>query len=283
MHMPLFKKISLMLAAGLLGACGNISHKIAADGSRAGELAWPSPQDVIALHRGGSYPAPAQLRQIQPGMNKRQIIGLIGAPHFNEGLFKVREWDYLFNLRAHHGGATTVCQYKILFDEQQLARSFYWRPESCAALLRPPHRPHRGDHSPAPSTQVTVLSADALFVFDKGDAAGIRPQGKIQLAALASKIAAAGEAVGKVVVAGYTDRLGKAAYNEALSQRRARTVRQYLVSHGVAQALVSAEGKGEADPLVACDTDHGAALVTCLAPNRRVMVTVTDTRGSASH
>ncbi|VEI45321.1 lipoprotein [Actinobacillus equuli] len=32
-------------------------------------------------------------------MNKDQLYNLIGRPHFEEGLYGVREWDYAFNYR----------------------------------------------------------------------------------------------------------------------------------------------------------------------------------------
>ena len=63
------------------------------------------------------------------GMNKDQIYELIGRPHFQEGLYGVREWDYLFNYREN--GEHKTCQYKILFDKDKNAQSFFWLPEGC--------------------------------------------------------------------------------------------------------------------------------------------------------
>ena len=45
-------------------------------------------------------------------MNKDQIYQLIGRPHFREGLYGVREWDYLFNYRED--GELKTCQYKTV-------------------------------------------------------------------------------------------------------------------------------------------------------------------------
>jgi len=58
-----------------------------------------------------------------------QIYELIGRPHFQEGLYGVREWDYLFNYREN--GEHKTCQFKILFDKDKNAQSFYWMPEGC--------------------------------------------------------------------------------------------------------------------------------------------------------
>ena len=68
----------------------------------------------------------------------------------------------------------------------------------------------------------------------------------------------------KVRVAGHTDSLGKAQYNENLSMRRARSVKQYLVSQGVAPARLSVMGYGESQPVANNETEEGRSM------NRRV-------------
>jgi outer membrane protein OmpA-like peptidoglycan-associated protein len=50
-------------------------------------------------------------------------------------------------------------------------------------------------------------------------------------------------------IGGHTCDLGSAAYNRALSNRRACSVRNYLVEKGVAKKRLRAEGFGEAEPL----------------------------------
>ncbi len=68
----------------------------------------------------------------------------------------------------------------------------------------------------------------------------------------------------KVEVAGHTDSDGAAAYNESLSERRARAVRNYLVNAGVNEANLTVRGYGEAEPIA----DNGSPLGK--AANRRV-------------
>ena len=66
-------------------------------------------------------------------------------------------------------------------------------------------------------------------------------------------------------IAGHTDSLGAADYNEQLSQRRAQSVADRLVNvHGVEADRVSAVGYGEAEPVASNETDAGRA------QNRRV-------------
>lgn len=63
-----------------------------------------------------------------------------------------------------------------------------------------------------------------------------------------------------VTVAGYTDSVGKDAYNQALSERRAKIVYDYLTSHGVdASRLEGPIGHGKNDPIGDNSTNEGRA------------------------
>ncbi len=64
----------------------------------------------------------------------------------------------------------------------------------------------------------------------------------------------------------YTDSSGSDAYNQALSQRRADSVRAYLVEHGVAAGRIEARGLGESNPVASNETPEGRA------ENRRVEI-----------
>lgn len=268
-----FVSVATLLAAlGGLAACGSVSHDIARDGSTAGKLVWPAPNKATPMHKDGTWPTIASLRQIQSGMNKRQLIELIGPPHFTEGFWGVHEWNYVFHLRLPDSDEARICQYKVLFDHDQLARSFYWMPASCASLVQPVAATVA---AAAPAVGHYTLKADALFAFDRADIDSIRPEGLVALNHIAGDLNAHAAQIASVSIKGYTDRLGGEPYNRALSQRRADAVRNYLVSHGVDASKISAEGLGSATPLVDCMNVGRRALVACLAPNRRVEV-VTD-------
>jgi OOP family OmpA-OmpF porin len=63
-----------------------------------------------------------------------------------------------------------------------------------------------------------------------------------------------------VTVAGYTDSVGTDAYNQGLSERRAKIVYDYLTSHGIdASRLEGPIGHGESDPIGDNSTDSGRA------------------------
>lgn len=112
----------------MLGACGNLSQ-VSSQGTTE-QAVWP---DADKAYSSGIYPSKEHLAMIRPGMTKDQIYDLLGLPHFSEG-FGVREWDYVFRFAAPGGEA--VCQYKILFDTDKLARSFLWKPESCVDFVK---------------------------------------------------------------------------------------------------------------------------------------------------
>jgi OOP family OmpA-OmpF porin len=61
----------------------------------------------------------------------------------------------------------------------------------------------------------------------------------------------------KVEVAGYTDSSGSATHNLGLSDRRANTVRDYLIKLGVDSEMLDARGYGEADPIADNATPEG--------------------------
>ena len=60
-----------------------------------------------------------------------------------------------------------------------------------------------------------------------------------------------------VEIGGHTDSRGGDAYNMDLSQRRAETVINYLISKGVPADRLTAKGYGEAQPVASNDTDEG--------------------------
>jgi OmpA-OmpF porin, OOP family len=79
-----------------------------------------------------------------------------------------------------------------------------------------------------------------------------------------------------VEVQGHTDSTGSAPYNLALSERRAESVRAYLVSQGVSASQLSAKGYGETEPIASNKTVVGRRA------NRRVVMHVLDNPGEVT-
>ncbi len=77
----------------------------------------------------------------------------------------------------------------------------------------------------------------------------------------------------KVELQGHTDSTGPAPYNLKLSQRRADSVRDYLVSQGVPESQLTTRGYGETQPVASNATKEGRL------QNRRVVMHVLENPG----
>lgn len=247
----------------VLAGCTTLSHDVARDGSHAQQLVWPGFWDANSLHPNGTFPNLANLRNVQSGLNKEQIISLIGPPQFGE-MFRMREWNYLFNFRQPDD-SVTQCEFKVLFDHKMVARSFFWNPAACAWT------------SPAQTKTVTKtrtlnFSGGSLFAFDLASVDS-RPHDKLDQ--FIKDVKAHQSQLQSIQVRGYTDRFGSNSYNLDLSARRATKAKRYMVAHGIPRDLITTLGMGKSDSLVTCPGPPTEQVKSCLQPNRRVEVTAT--------
>ena len=123
------RNIALMgLSAMFLTACG--TGTVIKDDGTTDAPKWHKDSEAIDERnildlRAGTFPAPQNLAQVRAGMTKDQVSALLGRPQYNDG-WRPREWNYLFNFATEKG--VVACRYKVLFDKEGLARSFYWDP-----------------------------------------------------------------------------------------------------------------------------------------------------------
>jgi len=121
--------------------------------------------------------------------------------------------------------------------------------------------------APAPAP-VKAPAAQPKYVIDgvrfEFDSANLKPGAKTTLDAVATQLRKQPGVTYKI--SGYTDTSGPEAHNQNLSERRAQSVRDYLVGKGVAASQLSATGYGESNPLVSNDTREGRM------KNRRVEI-----------
>ncbi|MWK59431.1 OmpA family protein, partial [Pseudomonas otitidis] len=112
---------------------------------------------------------------------------------------------------------------------------------------------------------VIVLSdqGKVLFAFDSAE---LTAAAKQELATIATRLN--GASMVSVKVVGHTDSVGADGYNQRLSERRARSAADYLISQGVPSGKVTTEGFGESQPVADNGTDAGRA------QNRRVEIHV---------
>lgn len=139
------------------------------------------------------------------------------------------------------------------------------------------------EQAPQYVDETVSLSAKTLFGFDKDV---LRAEAQDNLKVLAQRLGQTN--VQSVRVEGHTDFMGSEKYNQALSERRANVVANYLVSNGVPASKTSAVGLGESQAQMTqvCEAEVaklGAkaskakkreALIACIEPDRRVDVKI---------
>lgn len=196
----------------------------------------------------GTFVNPAALRQVTPGLTKPQIYPLLGPPHFSNPWPFVRTWNYIFDFHTGVGDAFVQCQYQIRFaGEPPVVKATYWKDAGCARFLdlpAPPPPPPPPPLPPAPPPPPAPKEAKSYVVYFAFDSAGLTPDARAVIADAASYEK---DAAGGSVVIGYTDTSGTAAYNEALSERRAKAVADELVAEGVPAESLDVSWRGKID------------------------------------
>lgn len=97
-------------------------------------------------------------------------------------------------------------------------------------------------------------------------------------AELLPQLGALGE-VRTIHVSGHADRMGSPEYNQRLSEERAAALRDYLVQKGVDPKKIEVVGYGTTMPVKSCEEEKTrAALIECLAANRRAAIEVQGTK-----
>ncbi|MGF1548390.1 MAG: OmpA family protein [Thiotrichales bacterium] len=120
----------------------------------------------------------------------------------------------------------------------------------------------------APTVEKVTLDGTVLFGFDQ---AKLTPAGQAALDQVVERLRGF-DRVSSIVVTGHTDSVGSDAYNQKLSERRAKSVSDYLTSKGVNNQLISSQGMGEGSPIADNKTKDGRA------KNRRVEVDITGSK-----
>jgi outer membrane protein OmpA-like peptidoglycan-associated protein len=109
---------------------------------------------------------------------------------------------------------------------------------------------------------VITLQGEVLFKTGKWD---LKPGAMAKLDQIAEALRGKEQ---PMVVFGFTDNVGAIDMNMDLSQKRAQSVRDYLVSKGIPSDLITAQGKGPAEPIAENTSVEGRA------QNRRVEIVV---------
>jgi OOP family OmpA-OmpF porin len=144
------------------------------------------------------------------------------------------------------------------------------RPAAPAPTAAPAAKPAAA--APKRCDATVTLQSDQLFVFGKADlTAGAK--GRLDKDVV-SRLASCAS-VEAVVIEGHTDRLGSQQYNQKLSDKRAESVKKYLVSKGIDANKIDTIGMGKTVPAKFCpDSKNRKELIACLAPSRRAIVSI---------
>lgn len=110
---------------------------------------------------------------------------------------------------------------------------------------------------------IVKFDSGILFDFDKSD---LKPNAKENIRKLVQSMNENAET--DILVVGHTDNVGKATYNQGLSERRAASVKSYAVAQGLNASRIKTKGMGAEEPIASNETDAGRA------ENRRVEIVI---------
>ncbi len=145
-------------------------------------------------------------------------------------------------------------------------RDAAWTPATAAKGCDGALAPKAAAAASGVSQSKITLQADTLYDFDK---ATLKPEGQATLDKIARDLSKIKLEV--IIAVGNTDSVGSDAYNMALGQRRAQSVKAYLVSKGVDGSRIYTESKGKSNPVASNATAEGRA------KNRRTDIEVVGT------
>ena len=118
----------------------------------------------------------------------------------------------------------------------------------------------------APAKEIVIIYKGINFDFDKYN---LRPDSIPILQKDVANLKAYTQKNKNIRVIGHTDAKGSDAYNQKLSERRAKAVVDYFISQGIDPNRISSEGRGESEP-IAPNTIDGKDNPAGRAENRRM-------------
>ena len=174
---------------------------------------------------------------------------------------KVDQLAYLTNQRVEVAKQTIA----LRTAENKLKNSGSDRAQALLDARDAQIKALRGMNAKQTERGTLVTFGDVLFQFGKSN---LQPNSRNNINTLANYLIQNPDRT--VIVEGYTDSVGSAAFNQTLSERRANAVRTALVKAGVEPTRIVAQGYGKEYPVASNATDSGRA------QNRRVEVTISN-------
>lgn len=168
-----------------------------------------------------------------------------------------------YGLLAQDRGTFTDFRGRSNYTEEELARSLFQQAPSDVRT--------RGigpvQSQPAPTSQAAGRPSVALNVFFEFNSDKILQNYYGDLDKLGNVLTAPQYSAYRVQIEGHTDSIGSDSYNRRLSEKRAATVKRYLVQHfPIPSDRLVVKGFGKSKPIASNDTPEGRD------QNRRVEV-----------
>ena len=74
--------------------------------------------------------------RLQANLNKDQVRHLLGNPHFDEGVFGPKVWNYVLDVRLPKSAQAQRCELHLEFDKHGFVRNVHWKDSVCAQLQK---------------------------------------------------------------------------------------------------------------------------------------------------
>lgn len=269
-------KIETVIAAGaalLLAGCA--APRLAPD---AQGVSFPA-REASYRHKG-IVVLPETLRQLQPGLDKDQVRQILGNPHFTEGLFSVKDWNYLMELVTPQGDRLD-CQLQLRFDEDAKLTATHWQTTPCAAAAgmtgsAAAGAPEAAGAATSAATRSESLSLHGLlFPFARSSLADLPAKDLARLEEFAAGVGSRAQRVQEVTIYGHSDRLGPPERRQQRSQSRAQAVAAVFIRRGIDPQRITIVARSAAEPVTDCPRRLPyPQLLGCLEPDRRVTIAV---------
>lgn len=174
---------------------------------------------------------------------------------------------------VHAGNEYNQQQWRHAQPYVQIAEDLIARADVASSECPSPTAPATAAAPAAPPQ----IAATVHFAFDRSTVADITDiEALAVLLAELRRAQADGWQLARIALTGHADQLrGRGgAYNLELSQRRADSVREWLIDAGIDAAQIQSDARGDGNPTLSCPPGEAIRLRDCLAPNRRVQISV---------
>lgn len=231
MFNPIYKcALAVVLLAMVSPAFAQGAATLPADASQVNtDLKWPEAGD--GARPEGIFVESENLQKVTIGLRKAQIYSLLDVPHFSEGLIWPKRWNYLINFYTGNSNEFVTCQFQITFGKDRRVNGTYWRTQQCAEFAAKRSEPAviREIVREVPAAPLPNARSSEQFVVHFPHDGSYPELGELEK--VDDAIAAInGRAGARVTIVGMTDTSGSTAYNEELSERRARNVASIVQS-----------------------------------------------------